>query len=172
MHRDTPAPAKPLGNDVWEATLKRALASANIPTLLMVLVHLTGDTQWLSERYQCSRIRGLEDNDPGGLPQAVQEEIREAAYSAILRSRSGHPPRLPAPTHEQLVAMLRTSIGETVPDSYGPMIAAWLGLDPDFALEQRNAFRVPRGYRSWSSAPAWPACAPRSACKARAFLMS
>ncbi|WP_258130213.1 hypothetical protein [Achromobacter anxifer] len=26
--------------------------------------------------------------------------------------------------------MLRTSIGEEVPDSYGPMIGAWLGLDP------------------------------------------
>ncbi|CUI81298.1 flavin-containing monooxygenase [Achromobacter aegrifaciens] len=147
MHRDTPAPATPFGNDVWEATLKRALASANIPTLLMVLVHLTGDTQWLSERYQCSRIRGLEDNDPGGLPDAVQEEIREAAYSAILLTRRGQQPKLPAPAHEQLVAMLRTSIGEDVPDSYGPMIAAWLGLDPDFALEQHDAFQVPQGYR-------------------------
>ena len=26
-------------------------------------------------------------------------------------------------------------------------IAAWLGLDPDFALAQRDAFQVPRGYR-------------------------
>lgn len=147
MHRTTLASDNPLGNDAWEATLKRALSSANIPTLLMVLVHLTGDTQWLSERYQCSRIRGLEDNDPGGLPDDVQEEIRQAAYSAILLARQGQTPKLPAPTHDQLVAMLRTSIGEEVPDSYGPMVAAWLGLDSEFALEQHDAFPVPQGYR-------------------------
>lgn len=147
MHRDTQASDNPPGHDAWAATLRRALSSANIPTLLMVLVHLTGDTQWLSERYQCSRIRGLEDNDPGGLPEAVQEEVREAAFSAILLARQGRAPMLAAPTHEQLVAMLQTSIGEDVPDSYGPMIAAWLGLDPDFALEQREAFQVPQGYR-------------------------
>ncbi len=147
MHRDTPASDNPPVTDGWEATLKRALASANIPTLLMVLVHLTGDTQWLSGRYQCSRIRGLEDNDPGGLPDEVQDEVRQAALAAILQARQGRAPALPAPSHEQLVAMLRTSIGEEVPDSYGPMIGAWLGLDPDFALEQRHAFQAPKDYR-------------------------
>lgn len=147
MQRDTPASDIPPSADAWEARLKRALASANIPTLLMVLVHLTGDTGWLSERFQCSRIKGLEDNDPGGLPDAVQDEIRAAAHAAIVRARQGLAPGLPAPTHAQLVAMLRTSVGEEIPDSYGPMIAAWLGLDPDFALEQRDAFPVPEGYR-------------------------
>jgi len=147
MQRDTPASDIPPSADAWEARLKRALASANIPTLLMVLVHLTGDTGWLSERFLCSRIKGLEDNDPGGLPDAVQDEIRAAAHAAIVRARQGLAPGLPAPTHAQLVAMLRTSVGEEIPDSYGPMIAAWLGLDPDFALEQRDAFPVPEGYR-------------------------
>ena len=147
MHRHPQASALSPSNDAWEATLKRALLSANIPTLLMVLVHLTGDTSWLSERYQCSRIRGLGDNDPGGLPEAVQDEIRQAAYAAVVSVRQGQAPALPAPTHAELVAMLRTSIGEDVPDSYGPMIASWLGLDPDFVLEQHHAYAVPQGYR-------------------------
>ncbi len=147
MHSDIQVSDSPLSHAAWETELNCALSSANIPTLLMVLVHLTGDTKWLSERYQCTRIRGLEDNDPGGLPEDVQHEVRQAAFTAIVHAKHGQAPALPAPTHEQLVAMLRTSIGEDVPDSYGPMIAAWLGLDPDFALEQRHTFPVPEGYR-------------------------
>lgn len=147
MQRDTQPSDFPLSDDAWEAKLKRSLASANIPTLLMVLVHLTGDSDWLSERFHCSRIRGLEDNDPGGLSEEVQDEVRAAAFAAIVRARHGEAPALPAPTHAQLVEMLRTSVGEDIPDSYGPMIAAWLGLDADFALEQRDTFPVPEGYR-------------------------
>ncbi|WP_313620339.1 NAD(P)/FAD-dependent oxidoreductase [Achromobacter sp.] len=147
MQRDTLASDFPLSDDAWEAELKRSLASANIPTLLMVLVHLTGDSDWLSERFHCSRIRGLEDNDPGGLSEEAQDEVRAAAFAAIVRARQGEAPALPAPNHAQLVEMLRTSVGEDIPDSYGPMIAAWLGLDADFALEQRDTFPVPEGYR-------------------------
>lgn len=143
-----PVPAADTGTDAeWGQTLRRALADANLPTLLMVLVHLTGDQRWLSERYQCSRIRGLEDNDSGGFAQEVQSEVREAAYDAILAWRAGAAVAMPAPSHATLVDMLRTSIGEPVPESYGPMIAAWLGLEADSQVEQPGAFQVPEGFR-------------------------
>ena len=45
-----------------------AVAIANVPTLLMVLVQLTGDRRWLAETYRPLRSRGLSDNDSGGLP--------------------------------------------------------------------------------------------------------
>ena len=53
---------------------------------------------------------------------------------------------LHAPETTQLVEMLKTSVGEAVPDSYGPMIASWLGLDPEFELDQKGEYRVPEGF--------------------------
>lgn len=130
----------------WIRELDLALPSANVPTLLMVLVHLTGEPRWLGERYQCTRIHGLDDNDSGGLAQDVQQEVRAAARAALLAWKAGQPPALPAPQLEQLVEMLRRSVGENVPDTYGPMLAGWLGLDPEFDLDQRAAFRVPEDF--------------------------
>src|SRR5690606_7156857 len=130
----------------WTAELDTALESGNIPTLLMVLLHLTGDKRWLSERYQCTRIHGIDDNDSGGLPQDVQAEIRHAARDAILAWKGGKPAALHAPQTAQLVEMMKTSVGEDVPDSSGPMVAGWLGLDPEFALDQKGHFRVPEGF--------------------------
>lgn len=131
----------------WIADLDRALETANLPTLLMVLVHLTGERHWLSERYQCSRIRGLDDNDSGGLLPEIQAEIRAAAQLAILRWKNDGAPALPAPSHDTLVQMMRISVGETVPESYGPMLAAGLGQDPDFALDQEGRVKVPTGFQ-------------------------
>ncbi len=136
----------PPSADAWEARLKRALASANIPTLLMVLVHLTGDTGWLSERFQCSRIKGLEDNDPGGLPDAVQDEIRAAAHAAIVRARQGLAPGLPA--HARAAGgHAAHQRGRRDPRFVRPNDRRLAGPGPDFALEQRDAFPVPEGYR-------------------------
>ena len=57
----------------------QAITTANIPTLLMVLVQFTGELHWLAEPYRCSRARGLGDNDTGGLSAELQQEIRQAA---------------------------------------------------------------------------------------------
>jgi 4-hydroxyacetophenone monooxygenase len=48
--------------DAWMEALDLALNDADIPTLLMVLIQLTGDTNWLSPRFQCLRVRGLTDD--------------------------------------------------------------------------------------------------------------
>jgi len=131
----------------WATALEEALLSANIPTLLMVLVHLTGDRKWLSERYRCTRIVGLEDNDTGGLNTEIQSEIRDAASCAILAWKRGKAPRLPAPGANDLVSMLALSVGEQIPDSYGPMISAWLGMDPEFSMDQKDLCKPREGFR-------------------------
>lgn len=110
-----------------EETLRAAMAEgANVPTLLMVLVQLTGDRRWLAEPYRPSVGRGLSDNDSGGLSDDVQAEIREAAISAILAWRDGGPVAIVEPSEELLVEMLSAAMGEPVPVEYGPMIAAEL----------------------------------------------
>lgn len=128
-HRVTgPTPGAP----EWRA----AVESANVPTLLMVLVQLTGDRRWLQDPYRPKRAPGLGDNDSGGLPEEVQSEIREAALVALQDWRDGREPAIPAPTPELLVEMLSVSMGEPVPSEYGPMLSADLGLGVDAGVPQ------------------------------------
>ena len=133
--------------DTWENTLIEALPCANIPTLLMVLLHLTGDMRWLSERFQCARAAGLDELDSGGLDAATRAEVIKAAGEAIVAWKRGTPARLPAPDEALLTRMMRLSTGEKIPEGYGAIVAAGLGLDEAFVLDQRNAFKVPREFR-------------------------
>lgn len=100
-----------------------AVAIANIPTLIMVLVQLTGELRWLDGAYRPTRTRGLDDNDSGGLPDHVQGEIRAAAVEAIVAWANGTPPAIAQPSDELLVQMMSVSIGQAVPMEYAPMIA-------------------------------------------------
>ena len=96
-----------------------AVAVANLPTLLMVLVQMTGETRWLQPPYRPSRAVGLGDNDNGGLPPEIQTEVRAAALAALIAWRAGRPVAIAAPTPEMLVEMLSVSMGEEVPAEYG-----------------------------------------------------
>lgn len=107
-----------------ERLWRDAIAIANIPTLLLVLVQLTGDLRWLDDPYRPSRTRGLGDNDSGGLPENIQHTIRNAATEAILAWRNGGSPLPAPPAPDLLVRMLGASLGESIPAEYGPMIAA------------------------------------------------
>ncbi|MDG2114947.1 MAG: NAD(P)/FAD-dependent oxidoreductase, partial [Actinomycetota bacterium] len=104
-----------------------AVAAANIPTLLMILVQMTGETHWLDAPYAPQRHGGMGDNDSGGLNEEHQTEVREAALEAILAWRAGRPLSMPNPSEEMLVRMLSVAMGETVPAEYGEFTAAQLG---------------------------------------------
>ncbi len=132
-----------------------AIAIANIPTLLLVLVHLTGNQRWLDDPYRPSRTRGLGDNDSGGLPETVQNTIRTAARDAVLAWRNGGSPALEQPAPDLLVRMLGISLGEPIPAEYGPMIAA----------EMREATTARAGTNAGDAADG-PPIAPRSGFRA------
>ena len=110
-----------------EQIFSDAIDVANIPTLLMVLVQLTGELHWLEEPYLPKRQPGLGDNDTGGLEPRHQQEVREAALEAILAWRNGRPIALPAPDYDLIVRMLSVSMAESVPTEYGQFTAAQLG---------------------------------------------
>ena len=42
-----------------DAELRESLAVANVPTLLLVVAQLTGETRWLQPPYLPSRIRDM-----------------------------------------------------------------------------------------------------------------
>ncbi|MFC7659175.1 hypothetical protein ACFQV8_26240 [Pseudonocardia benzenivorans] len=72
-----------------DETLRDALTAGNIPTLLLVLRTLTGDPRWFAEPYRPSRTIAMNDNDSGGLPEPVQQEIRDAVLDVLRELRDG-----------------------------------------------------------------------------------
>jgi 4-hydroxyacetophenone monooxygenase len=125
-----------------DQVLVEAVAVANIPTLLMTLVQLTGEMHWLEDPYRPIRQQGMSDNDTGGLPEPIQAEIREAALEAVQAWRAGRPVAIPEPEPELLVRMLSWAMGEPVPPEYGTFTAAQLGHRP----LHRDRIEVPEGF--------------------------
>lgn len=113
-----------------DAEIRDALAVANIPTLQLVLAYLTGDRSWLHGRYQPSRTIAMNDNDTAGLPDVVQDEIRDAALRVIGELRDDRRSVPGPPTHEQLIDLLSASLGEAVPAEYGRAMAEDGGFSP------------------------------------------
>jgi 4-hydroxyacetophenone monooxygenase len=133
--------------DDW---LERAIAVANVPTLACLLVHLTGDRRWIQAPFTPARLRGLDDSDTGGLPEAVQSQIRAAALDSLKSWYAGRPPALPNPPDDLLAQMMSVSLGDTVPQEYAAFIRSDLDLPPapDQAPtpEDDPAGRPPHGF--------------------------
>ncbi|HVW43579.1 MAG TPA: NAD(P)-binding domain-containing protein [Amycolatopsis sp.] len=113
---------------VDEKRLRAAVQDANLPTLIMVLFHLTGDERWLRDPYRPRRSRGLGPNDSGGFPPQVADEIRAAAVRAVCAWGRGAPVAVPAPERALLREMLTICMGEEVPDEYEQLMREEMGL--------------------------------------------
>ena len=106
--------------------IRAAVAVANVPALLMVVFQVTGDDRWLQPPYLPTRGKGLLDHDSGGLPEDVQQEIRDAAVAAITALQEGAQPAVSAPSPELMVRMMSIFMGEHVGAEYGEMLSAEL----------------------------------------------
>lgn len=115
---------------VDRARLRQGVEEANIPALLITLVQLTGDRRYLDAPYAPRRGRGLDDNDSGGLPEAIQREIRDAAWEAVEAWVDGREAALPRPANAELAEMLAVAMSEPVPSEYGDIVAGSMQLDP------------------------------------------
>jgi 4-hydroxyacetophenone monooxygenase len=117
-----------IDQDIRErARLEAALDEANIPTLLLVLAHLTGDDKWLAEPYRPQRGPVLDDNDSGSLPAEVQQEIRAAALRVILDFEDGLLAEHPL-SPDEVTRMLGVALVEDIPEEYGELLAEELGV--------------------------------------------
>lgn len=110
--------------------LREALAEANVPCLIGVLYQLTGDARWLSDPYRITPTMGFESHDDGGLPAERIEEVRAAAFTAINDWNAGTPVAHPAPTGDELIALMSAVMGEPVTEKYVPLAAEQLGFAP------------------------------------------
>ncbi|WP_238588819.1 flavin-containing monooxygenase [Rhodococcus pyridinivorans] len=110
-----------------ENSLDDALNCANIPTLIAVLAHLTGEDKWLQEPYAPARAKGLDDNDDGGLPPEIQDEIRDAVRRVVVDYQAGLlAPEDPSP--ERVARILSAILHEEVPSEYGPLLSEEMGF--------------------------------------------
>ena len=107
------------GEATTSTDLRDGVLAANIPTLLAVLVQLTGDERWLKAPYLLSRPRGIDDNDSGGLSAEIQAEIREAAFAAIMNSHETHHD-MTRLDKDELVAAAERGDGRTNPGGIRP----------------------------------------------------
>lgn len=111
----------------WVAAVREALPDANIPTLLMVLRHLTGDPKWTADPYRPSRGRPLDDNDSGELTPELQQEVRESVLDAVVAFREGRLQPV-TPTPDEVAEMLACAMVEDVPAAYGELLSEEMGF--------------------------------------------
>lgn len=111
-----------------EQTLDWALPEADIPILLMVLVHLTGDTRWIQPPFTPVRDVRLFPDESGGLAEDVQKVVRSAAARALSTPQQGS--ATPSLSEEILAQMMSTCVGEEVSGEYVPLFLEEIGLRP------------------------------------------
>jgi 4-hydroxyacetophenone monooxygenase len=108
--------------------LASAIAEGDIRVLLMVLVHMTGDTRWLEPPYKPRRdVRLIPDPD-AGVPKEVQDEIRATVLKLF---ENGEPkPAIVDPGNELMLKMMRATLGENVAGEYAPLMREEMGFIP------------------------------------------
>jgi len=116
-----------------DAFLEAALAHASIPTLMMSIVHLTGDSSLL--RGDVRPARAVMGETQGGMSTADKARVRDLALGALRahRDRGGSLP--PPPSPETLHEMMSFMVGEPVPREYVPMMLEELALDGEDARD-------------------------------------
>lgn len=110
-----------------DSFIAAALESASIPTLMMSLVHVTGDTSLLDGpiRPKQAVLGELQ----GYMTEDEKAEVRRRALAALRDYRDRGcvlPPPLPA---ETIHAMMSFMVGEAVPAEYVPMMMEEMALD-------------------------------------------
>ncbi|QEC50669.1 NAD(P)/FAD-dependent oxidoreductase [Baekduia soli] len=106
--------------------LRAVLDEADIPVLLMVLVHLTGDRRWMQAPYLPERDMRIIPDPSGGLAPERQDEVRAAALEVLAAARPHD--ALPDVSEEQFAEMLRVCVADDVPQEYVPMLLEDMGF--------------------------------------------
>lgn len=112
----------------WDdGTIDDAVACANLPTLLLVLVHLTGDVGLI--RGEVRPRRASPQRPDGDIGDAQAAEIRERARRALRKLRDGAGVLPPAPSRSVLAEMMSFSLGQEISPDYVSMLLEDTGLD-------------------------------------------
>ena len=108
-----------------ETWIDQALTEAHVPSLMMALVHLTGDASHLKDDRK--PVYDFFGDGQGNIAPDVQEEIRDAVKRAYLDYARG---KLlpPPPPHETIRRMMDFIAGVQIPERYVPFLKEELGI--------------------------------------------
>ncbi|HEX4534328.1 MAG TPA: NAD(P)/FAD-dependent oxidoreductase, partial [Rhizomicrobium sp.] len=117
------ASAKPRSEDK-SVTVEWALKDAHVPSLIMALVHLTGDASHLDGARPVYDFFG---DGQGGFSPEKQQQVRDAAKAALLDHLNGKP--LPPPPDRATIRKMMDFIaGTEIPERYVPFLLEELGI--------------------------------------------
>lgn len=112
-----------------DAALRKAIESANLPTLLAVMSHLSGDEKWSSAPYLPQPVPPeLMADDSGGFDDEIADEIRTYAFEVIkpyVDKSVAHPP---VPDLAQMNRIMSVSVGEPLPIEQTAMYLEEMGI--------------------------------------------
>lgn len=139
-------PSMPAFSELFwnDAALEDALRCGNLPTLLLVLVHLTGDTSLL--RGELRPQRASAQRPEAGL-DAHADAIRARVLEALRSWRDGGGVLPPLPEPAVLHEMMSFSLGQPVPPEYLPMMLEQAQLAPLPAIPDLRQAAAGRDFR-------------------------
>ncbi|MEP6389937.1 MAG: NAD(P)/FAD-dependent oxidoreductase [Halioglobus sp.] len=124
---------------VDNAAIAAALEEADIPSLMLALVHLTGDMSALR-----GEIKPLIEflNPEDGLTDEQRQRVRALAVD-ILAGHRDQPKPFYQPTPDNLREMMTFLVGEEISDDYVEFLTAELSLQGEDPYAQPEIFKVP-----------------------------
>ncbi len=121
----SPHAGRPFTDD--DATIAAALEDVSIPTLMLSLVHMSGDAELIRGRL---RPQGIFLNEyQGYMSEEDKAEIRKIALDIIREYRDRGCTLPPPPSRELIHEMMSWLVCEEVPESYLPLLLEELELD-------------------------------------------
>src|SRR6056297_745041 len=110
-----------------DAVIERALQDASVPTLMMSMLHMSGDTSLLDGPI---RPNGVYINEyQGFMSEEDKAAVRAQALQVIRAFRDGGCKLPPAPDAATVQRMMNFLIGQEVPADYVPMMMEEMELD-------------------------------------------
>ncbi|MEM9623144.1 MAG: NAD(P)-binding domain-containing protein [Pseudomonadota bacterium] len=136
------AHAAPIEAD--DATIAAALEDAHIPSLVLALIHMTGDMSLVR-----GDIRPLVEflNPDDGLTDAQRAQVRERAL-AVLSQHRDNPGEFFAPGAAELREMMNFITGQEISDDYIEFLSAELSMHGEDAYAQPEVYAVPEHTRA------------------------
>src|SRR5437868_4821046 len=124
-------PYAPITDD--DDAIAAALEDVSIPTLLVSMVHLTGDPSWIRGDL---KPQGIFLNEyQGYMSEEDKAEARRRALEAITAYRDGGCVLPPPPSEDVIREMMSFLACEEVPEDYVPLMLEELELD---GVDQRR----------------------------------
>ncbi len=115
--------------------LDQALDQAHLPTLMVALVHITGNTDHLRDGLK-PVYDFFTDSRLGGLPEAKQVEVKALAKKILTDYFARGEKLPPQPSPADLRKMMDFVVGAPIPEHYVPFLTEELGLSGDVKLPQ------------------------------------